>query len=166
MLPASLLSCSVCQDFPKLTLNPDHTNFTRLSTISLAHPASLTTAVHRLPLLQIKRLQHIWRSVIVIRSHQRQLLFMQLQRFASRHANRVVRLGGVLGSSTLSSGDMSSITPLCATRQSTCLASMTRPSSMLRSQAPSAIPQVCIGSCLMCTSLPCNCLFMSCLSIM
>ena len=44
----------------------------------------------------------MWRDAAVVRQHQRQLLFMQLQRFAERHAAKLVRTGAAFLSGTLS----------------------------------------------------------------
>ena len=35
----------------------------------------------------------MWHGTMTVRIHQRQLLFMQLQRYAERHAARLVRTG-------------------------------------------------------------------------
>ena len=45
-------------------------------------------------LTQVLGLQRFWRDMVVIRNHQRQLLFMQLQQFAQKRGNRVVRIAG------------------------------------------------------------------------
>lgn len=42
----------------------------------------------------------MWRSTVVVRQHQRQLLFMQLQRYADRQAARVMRSGAAFLSGT------------------------------------------------------------------
>lgn len=53
--------------------------------------------------LQVERLQQLWRNTAAVRVHQRQLLFMQLRRFAVRHAAKVVRTGAAfLSGATLS----------------------------------------------------------------
>lgn len=43
--------------------------------------------------LQVQRLQQLWRNTAAVRLHQRQMLFMQLQRFTERHAAKLVRTG-------------------------------------------------------------------------
>ncbi len=63
--------------------------------------------------LQVHRLQQLWRNTATVRVHQRQLLFMQLQRFAERHAAKLVRTGAAfLSGATLSA------TAASATRKS------------------------------------------------
>ena len=53
--------------------------------------------------VQVVRLQRMWRNTVTVRVHQRQLLFMQLQRYAERHAARLVRTGAAfLSGATLS----------------------------------------------------------------
>lgn len=51
--------------------------------------------------LQVRAVQRMWRDVVVVRRHQRQLLFMQLQRCAERHAAKLVRTGAAFLTSTL-----------------------------------------------------------------
>lgn len=46
-----------------------------------------------LQILQVQKLQQLWRSAVIVRKHQRQLLFMQLRRFADRQAARTMRTG-------------------------------------------------------------------------
>lgn len=46
-------------------------------------------------------MQRMWQDAVVARSHQRQLLFMQLQRFAERQAAKQVRTGAAFLTSTL-----------------------------------------------------------------
>ena len=64
--------------------------------------------------LQVQRLQQLWRNTAAVRLHQRQLLFMQLQRFTERHAAKLVRTGAAfLSGATLSA------TSASATRKGT-----------------------------------------------
>ena len=64
--------------------------------------------------LQVQRLQQLWRNTAAVRQHQRQLLFMQLQRFTERHAAKLVRTGAAfLSGATLSA------TSASATRKGT-----------------------------------------------
>ena len=49
--------------------------------------------MHVMSPLQVQRLQQLWRNTAAVRLHQRQLLFMQLQRFTERHAAKLVRTG-------------------------------------------------------------------------
>ena len=44
----------------------------------------------------------MWQDAVVVRRHQRQLLFMQLQCFAERHAAKLVRTGAAFLAGTLS----------------------------------------------------------------
>ncbi len=63
---------------------------------------------------QVQRLQQLWRNTAAVRQHQRQLLFMQLQRFTERHAAKLVRTGAAfLSGATLTT------TSASATRKGT-----------------------------------------------
>ncbi|KAL0047340.1 hypothetical protein WJX82_000943 [Trebouxia sp. C0006] len=71
--------------------------------------------------LKVQRLQQLWRNTAAVRQHQRQLLFMQLQRFTERHAAKLVRTGAAfLSGATLSA------TSASATRKGTMAASCLR----------------------------------------
>ena len=70
--------------------------------------------MHVMSPLQVQRLQQLWRNTAAVRLHQRQLLFMQLQRFTERHAAKLVRTGAAfLSGATLSA------TSASATRKGT-----------------------------------------------
>ncbi len=59
-------------------------------------------------------MQQLWRNTAAVRQHQRQLLFMQLQRFTERHAAKLVRTGAAfLSGATLTA------TSASATRKGT-----------------------------------------------
>ncbi|KAL0037535.1 hypothetical protein WJX77_001411 [Trebouxia sp. C0004] len=71
--------------------------------------------------LKVHRLQQLWRNTAAVRLHQRQLLFMQLQRFTERHAAKLVRTGAAfLSGATLTA------TSATATRKGTMAASCLR----------------------------------------
>ena len=70
--------------------------------------------MHVMSPLQVQRLQQLWRNTAAVRLHQRQLLFMQLQRFTERHAAKLVRTGAAfLSGATLTA------TSASATRKGT-----------------------------------------------
>ena len=62
--------------------------------------------------LQVHKLQGLCRNTAAVRVHQRQLLFMQLHRFAERHAAKLVRTGAAF-----LSGASLSATSASATRK-------------------------------------------------
>jgi len=81
--------------------------------------------------LQVQRLQQLWRNTAAVRLHQRQLLFMQLQRFTERRAAKLVRTGAAfLSGATFSASSAS------ATRKGTS-------ASTPVSKTPSEVSRTC-----------------------
>ena len=79
--------------------------------------------------LQVHKLQQLWRNTAAVRAHQRQLLFMQLHRFAERHAAKLVRTGAAF-----LSGASLSATSASATRKGTAACPLVDPRKLKKKQ--------------------------------
>lgn len=91
--------------------------------------------------LQVHKLQGLWRDTAAVRVHQRQLLFMQLHRFAERHAAKLVRTGAAF-----LSGASLSATSANATRKGTAACPLVDPRKLRKDKEKSMPPGVMMGS--------------------